>query len=49
MMRECLYSSAAVIVSPDGSGGQFSEVCPETGIKRFLVAFAARIAEENLA
>jgi hypothetical protein len=48
MMRECLYSSAAVIVSPDGSAGQFSEVCPETGIKRFLAAFAARIAEENL-
>lgn len=49
MMREGLYSSAAVIVAPDGTHGRFSEVCNETGIKRFLLAFAARVTEESLA
>jgi hypothetical protein len=49
MMREGLYSSAAVIVSPNRKAGQFSEVCPETGIKRFLLAFAARMSEESQA
>lgn len=47
MMREGLYSSAAVIVSPNRKDGRFSETCPETGIKRFLLAFAARINEES--
>ncbi len=49
MMREGLYSSAAVLVAPNRRLGQFSESSPETGIKQFLVSFASRIAEQDLA
>lgn len=47
MMREGLYSAAAVIAAPDGNTGTFRDESPETGIKRFLAAFAARMAEES--
>lgn len=47
MMREGLYTAAAVIASPDGNSGAFRDESPETGIKRFLAAFPSRMAEES--
>lgn len=47
MMREGLYTAAAVIAAPDGKSGIFRDESPETGIKRFLAAFASRMAEES--
>ncbi len=47
MMREGLYTAAAVIAAPDGKSGAFRDESPETGIKRFLAAFASRMAEES--
>lgn len=44
--RAELYTAAAVIAAPDGKFGAFRDETSETGIKRFLAAFAARMAEE---
>lgn len=47
MMREGLYTLAALVVAPDGKNGCFRDESQETGIRKFLAAFAARMAEES--
>lgn len=49
MMQEGLYSSAAVIASPNCRTGQFSDLGETTSIKRFLSDFSARIAARFVA
>lgn len=46
LVRENLYTSAAVILSPRNAGrtGAFSELDNTTGVKTFVTTFAAHIA-----
>lgn len=48
MMREHLFDSASIITSASNSKGKFNDVSEATSIKKFLGAFAARIAEASL-
>lgn len=48
MMREKLFDSACILTTAPNSKGKFSDISEATSIKKFLAAFAARIAEASL-
>jgi hypothetical protein len=46
LMKEQLYTKAALIISPRAGSGSFSELSPLTGIKAFVSSLAGHVAAE---